>query len=125
MITTTILPRAAALAGVAAAFMLAMSQASAHAKLEGTTPKADSTVSSPQMIQVHFNEAIEVKLSSLKLIASDGTDVAIMSMNDAKDPSTLSIMPNMTLKPGVYTAAWSVVSDDGHKETGTFKFTVK
>ena len=125
MITTTILPRAAALAGVAATLMLAMSQANAHAKLESTTPKADSSVSSPQMIQVHFNEAIEVKLSSLKLVARDGTEVSIMSMNDAKDPSTLSIMPNMTLKPGVYTAAWSIVSDDGHKETGSFKFTVK
>ena len=125
MITTTIRSRAAVVASVAAAFMLAMSQAGAHAKLESTTPKADATVSSPQMIQVHFNEAIEVKLSSLKLIASDGTDVPIMNMNDAKDPATLSIMPNMTLKPGVYTAAWSIGSDDGHKETGSFKFTVK
>ena len=125
MITTTIRSRAAVVASVAAALMLAMSQAGAHAKLESTTPKADATVSSPQMIQVHFNEAIEVKLSSLKLIASDGTDVPIMNMTDAKDPATLSIMPNMTLKPGVYTAAWSIVSDDGHKETGSFKFTVK
>jgi len=125
MITTTVLPRAAALVGIAATFMLAMSQAGAHAKLETTTPKADSTVSSPQMIQVHFNEAIEVKLSSLKLMASDGTAVPIMNMNDAKDPATLSIMPNMTLKPGVYTAAWSIFSDDGHKETGSFKFTVE
>jgi methionine-rich copper-binding protein CopC len=48
-----------------------------------------------------------------------------MGMNDAKDPSTLSIMPNAALKPGVYMVAWSIVSDDGHKETGTFKFTVK
>jgi methionine-rich copper-binding protein CopC len=125
MITTTILPRATALTGVAATLLLAMSQAVAHAKLESTTPKADSTVSSPQMIQVHFDEAIEVKLSSLKLTASDGTDIPIMNMNDAKDPATLSIMPNMKLKPGVYTAAWSIVSDDGHKETGSFKFTVK
>ena len=125
MITTTVLPRAAALVGIAATLMLTLSHVSAHAKLETTTPKADSTVSSPQMIQVHFNEAIEVKLSSLKLLASDGTDIPIMTMNDAKDPATLSIMPNMTLKPGVYTAAWSIVSDDGHKETGSFKFTVK
>jgi copper resistance protein C len=125
MITTTILPRAAALAGVAATFMFAMSLANAHAELKSTTPKADSTVSSPKMIQVHFDEAIEVKLSSLKLTANDGTPVPVMGMNDAKDPSTLSIMPNMTLKPGVYAAAWSIVSDDGHKETGSFKFTVK
>ena len=125
MITKTILSRTAVLASVAAALMFAASQASAHAELKSTTPKADSTVSSPQLIQVHFDEAIEVKLSSLTLTASDGTAISIMGMNDAKDPSTLSIMPNAKLKPGVYTAAWSIVSDDGHKETGTFKFTVK
>ena len=105
--------------------LLAASQANAHAKLESTTPKAGSTVSSPKMIQVHFNEAIEVKLSRLKVTMSDGAAVSVMAMNNAKDPSTLSIMPNTTLKPGVYTAAWSIVSDDGHKKKGTFKFTVK
>ena len=125
MTTMTALFRAAMFISTAAVFALAASQADAHAKLISTTPKADSTVSSPQMIQVHFNEAIEVKLSSMKLTASDGTEIAIMSMNDAKDPSTLSIMPNAKLNPGVYTAAWSIVSDDGHKETGTFKFTVQ
>jgi methionine-rich copper-binding protein CopC len=117
--------RTAKPAGVAVAFMLVIFQANAHAKLESTTPKADSTVSSPQMIQVHFNEAIEVKLSSLRLVSSDGTEVSIMSMNEAKDPSTLSIMPNSKLKAGVYTASWSIVSDDGHKEAGSFKFTVQ
>lgn len=125
MATIRALFRTASFIGTAAFFALAVTRADAHAKLMSTTPKADSTVSSPQMIQVHFNEAIEVKLSSLKLTASDGTEIAIMSMNDAKDPSTLSIMPNATLKPGVYTAAWSIVSDDGHKETGAFKFTVQ
>ena len=125
MTTTTIVTRAGALVGIAASFLLAATQASGHAKLVSTTPKASSTVSSPQIIQVHFDEAIEVKLSSLKLTMSDGTAVSVMGMNDAKDPSTLSIMPNATLKAGVYTAAWSIVSDDGHKESGTFKFTVK
>ena len=123
---TTIHPtRVAALASVVATLMVAMSQAHAQAKLESTVPKADSTVGSPQMIQVHFNKAIEVKLSTLKVITNDGTDIAIMNMNAAKDPSTLSVMPNMPLKPGVYTAAWSAVSDAGHKDTGSFKFTVK
>lgn len=116
---------AAAVASGAACLLLAASQANAHAKLISVVPAADSTVAAPQMIQVHFDEAIEVKLSHLKLTMSDGTAIAVMSMNDAKDPSTLSIMPNSPLKPGAYTAAWSIVSDDGHKETGIFKFTVK
>lgn len=125
MITTKILRRTAVLAGVACSFLFAGSQASAHAKLESTTPAADSTVGSPQTIQVHFSEAIETKLSSLKLTTSDGAAVPVMSMNDAKDPATLSIMPNATLKPGAYKVAWSAVSADGHKTQGTFGFTVQ
>jgi copper resistance protein C len=110
---------------IAAGLLLASAQVNAHAKLVSVVPAADSTVASPKLIQVHFDEAIEVKLSKLKLTTSDGVAVSIMSMNEAKDPSTLSIMPNATLKPGVYTASWSIVSDDGHKEKGSFKFTVK
>ena len=125
MITTKTLRRAAALAGIAATWLVAASQASAQAKLESTSPKAESTVSSPEMIMVHFSEGIKTKLSSLKLTMGDGTAVSVMSMNDTKDPATLSIMPNTTLKAGIYKVTWSVVSDDGHKTQGTFSFTVK
>ena len=30
-----------------------------------------------------------------------------------------------TLSPGIYTVAWSVLSVDGHKTSGSFTFTVK
>ncbi len=125
MVTHTVITRAAAVIAVAIVSVSLALQANAHAKLESTTPKAKATVSSPQLIQVHFNEAIEAKLSSLKLLGSDGKMISIMSMNDAKDPTTLSIMPNATLAPGVYKAIWNIVSDDGHKATGSFSFTVK
>jgi methionine-rich copper-binding protein CopC len=103
MITTKTLRRAAALAGVAATLLVAASQASAQAKLE----------------------SIKTMLSSLKLTMGDGTAVSVMSMNDTKDPATLSIMPNTTLKAGIYKVTWSVVSDDGHRTQGTFSFTVQ
>ncbi|MGO8857946.1 MAG: copper homeostasis periplasmic binding protein CopC [Steroidobacteraceae bacterium] len=125
MITTKTLRRAAALAGITATLLVAASQASAQAKLESTTPKAESTVNSPNMIVVHFSESIKTKLSSLKLTMGDGTAVSVMSMNDTKDPATLSIMPNTTLKAGIYKVTWSVVSDDGHKTQGSFSFTVQ
>jgi len=99
--------------------------ADAHAKLVGVVPEADSTVASPQLIQAHFNEAVEAKLSRITLSTNDGAAVAIMNMNDAKDRSTLSIMPMRPLKPGVYIVTWSAATADGHKTEGTFKFTVK
>jgi copper resistance protein C len=119
------LSRVGALASIAISFVVGASLASAHAKLTSTTPVADSTVSSPKSIQVHFNEAVEVKMSSLKLATADGTTVAAMAMNDAKDPATLSIMPNMPLKAGTYKVTWSAVTDDGHKVQGSFNFTVQ
>jgi copper resistance protein C len=112
-------------AGTVAWMVLASSQACAHAKLLSVVPAADSTVAPPNVIQVHFNEAVETKLSKIKVTASDGAVVAAVNVNQATDPSTLSIMPSRPLKAGVYTVSWSVVTDDGHKESGSFKFTVK
>ncbi len=117
--------RATALTGLALSLGSVASLAQAHAKVESTLPAADSSVSSPKLIQVHFNEAVETKMSSIKLAASDGTAVSIMSMNEAKDPATLSSMPNAPLKAGLYRVTWSAVSDDGHKTQGTFSFTVQ
>jgi hypothetical protein len=125
MFKSRALQRGRSIGALGASLLLVAGLAGAHAKLTSTTPKADSTVSSPQMIQVHFSEAIEMKLSSLKLAGSDGAAISIMAMNDAKDPTTLSIMPNASLKPGVYTVTWNIVSDDGHKGQGTFSFKVK
>jgi copper resistance protein C len=119
------LSRVGALASIAISFIVGTTVAGAHAKLASTTPLADSTVSSPKLIQVHFNEAVEVKMSSLKLATADGTAVVAMAMNDAKDPATLSIMPNMPLKAGTYKVTWSAVTDDGHKVQGSFSFTVR
>ncbi|MDP9082193.1 MAG: copper homeostasis periplasmic binding protein CopC [Pseudomonadota bacterium] len=107
------------------AMVLSAFEAQAHAKLESTIPAAESSVSSPKLIQVHFNEAVEAKVSSVKLAMSDGMAVPVMLMNDAKDPTTLSIMPNAPLKAGVYKVTWSAVTDDGHKTQGTFTFTVQ
>jgi methionine-rich copper-binding protein CopC len=118
------LSRVWALTSIAISLVFGASLASAHAKLTSTTPLADSTVSSPKLIQVHFNEAVEVKMSTLKLTTSDGTAIAAMAMNDAKDPATLSIMP-VPLKAGLYKVTWSAVTDDGHKVQGSFSFTVQ
>jgi methionine-rich copper-binding protein CopC len=119
------LSRVGVLASIAMAFIVAAPPAGAHAKLVSTTPTADSTVSSPNMIEVHFSEAVEFKMSTLKLATAAGAAVSVMSMTDPKDPTTVSIMPNAPLKAGVYKATWSAVTGDGHKVEGTFNFTVK
>ncbi len=117
-------PRLLLLASIAALSTLTTTMVFAHAKLTSSTPAADSTISVARTIELHFDEGVETKMSSVKLMAADGTVIAAMSMKDAKDPAMLSIMPNSPLKAGRYTVKWSAVTDDGHKTQGTFSFTV-
>lgn len=123
--TVRIPHRAAVWVGSAASCLLAASQAVAHAKLEAETPAADSTVDAPKVIQLHFSEAVEASLSRLKLAAGGDIAIAAVPMNDAEDPTTLSIRPIAALKPGIYTVTWSVVAEDGHRTRGTYSFTVR
>ncbi len=118
-------PRLPLRAGLAVLATFTASMAFAHAKLTSSTPAADSTINAPKSIELHFDEGVEAKMSSVKLTAADGTAIATMSMNDAKDPAVLSVMPNSPLKAGRYTVKWSAVTDDGHKTQGTFSFTVQ
>lgn len=125
MSTVRIPHRTSVWVGSAASCLLAASQAVAHAKLEAETPAADSTVAAPKVIQLHFSEAVEASLSRLKLAAGGDIAIAVVPMNDAEDPTTLSIRPIAALKPGIYTVTWSVVADDGHRTRGTYSFTVR
>jgi methionine-rich copper-binding protein CopC len=125
-VSTVRIPHHAAVwVGSAASCLLAVSQAVAHAKLEAAMPAADSTVDAPKVIELHFSEAVEASLSRLKLAAGGDIAIAVVPMNDAEDPTTLSIRPIAALKPGIYTVTWSVVADDGHRTRGTYSFTVR
>ena len=115
------------LAALALAAILALgaAQAQAHAKLASATPAPDSSVASPKTIVLQFSEEIAKNLSNIKLTDAAGNAVATMQM-PAPDAKSLSIMPNATLPSGKYTVSWTAVStDDGHKMTGTYHFTVK
>jgi methionine-rich copper-binding protein CopC len=104
---------------------LAAVQVQAHANLVSADPAPNSTVAAPKLIELHFSEEIAKKLSNFKLIDTGGKAVAYMAM-DAKDAKSLAGMPNGALAAGPYTVTWIAVStDDGHKMTGSYSFTVK
>lgn len=117
--------RAGLLAVALAVMTLGAIQAQAHAKLVSANPAPDSSVSPPKNILLSFSEDIAKNLSSVKLTDGGGHAIAMMQM-PASDAKSLSFMPNSTLGPGRYTVSWTAVStDDGHKMTGTYHFTVK
>jgi methionine-rich copper-binding protein CopC len=106
-------------------FLLGAGEAQAHARLVSAEPAPNTTVAAPMLIQLHFSEEIARKFSRIKLTHTGGAAIVLMTM-DATDAKSLSLMPNAALAPGPYTITWiAVATDDGHKTTGTFSFTVK
>lgn len=98
-------------------------QAVAHGLLVQTAPVADSHVATPPTeISLRFNEKIELRFSGIELLGPDGEkivtgDIAVHD-NDMVAPVSGS------LAPGVYQVDWHVLSADGHKVEGSFKFEV-
>jgi copper resistance protein C len=105
--------------------LLGISAAQAHAKLVSTEPAAQSTAAAPTKIQLHFSEELAKKFSIFKLADASGAVVSLMPA-EGSDTKSLAAIPTNTLLPGLYTVSWTAVaSDDGHKSSGTFVFTVK
>jgi len=114
----TILPVASA------CVLFAAPQAFAHANLVSSDPAKDATIVSPKQITLHFSEALEMKVSGLKLTDTDGKPVAIKSVQ-APDAKSLAAVPVKALTPGLYTITWTSMGDDAHKMSGTVSFSVQ
>lgn len=107
------------------ALLLSASVAQAHAKLVSTEPAAQSTAAAPAKIQLHFSEELAKKFSTFKLADATGASIALIAA-DGSDAKSLAATPTSALTPGIYTVTWTAVaSDDGHKSTGSFVFSVK
>jgi len=114
----------AAFLTLSASLLLGMGQAQAHAQLVRAVPAANGSVAAPATVTLHFNEALEAKVSSFKLTDVDGKAVAVMSAS-APDTKSLAATPAAPLAPGLYTVSWTAVGDDGHPMKGAYSFTVK
>jgi methionine-rich copper-binding protein CopC len=115
--------RIAALASVLALGGAAI--ASAHTEVTSTTPASGATVKSTlARVTVTFNG--EVERGTLRVTGPAGR-VASLS-NGGRDPrntSRLLVGLKRSLKPGAYTASWSVVAADGHRQKGSFHFKLR
>lgn len=100
-------------------------QAFAHAHLTESVPADKATVAtSPDELDLHFSEGLDVKFSGVKII---GPDKALVKTGDAMltdEGQTLTVPFPEKLAPGAYKVQWHVLSTDGHKSTGAYDFTV-
>lgn len=99
--------------------------ASAHTEVKATSPAGGATAKTTlSRVTVTFTGS----LASGKLrVTGPGGKVASLSGGgrDPRNPSRLLVGLRGSLKPGSYTASWSVVAADGHKQKGAFRFRLK
>jgi methionine-rich copper-binding protein CopC len=99
--------------------------ASAHTEVKSTSPaNGASAKTTLTRVTVTFTGA----LASGKLrVSGPGGKLASLS-NGGRDPrntSRLLVGLRGSLKPGSYTASWSVVAADGHRQKGSFRFKLR
>lgn len=99
----------------------------AHAHLKHQYPAADAAVTAaPQALTLNFSEGIEPKFSGVSITGDKQQIVKIGAVKRAEKDNTQLIVPiEQPLTPGSYTVDWHVVSVDGHKTKGSYRFSVK
>lgn len=111
----------AALAALGAALAVAV-PALAHAPVVGRTPAPNSKVSKVTSVKVTFGESVVTGLISL---TKGGTTVT--AKTSGLKPGNKAILQETFAKPlakGVYQVSWRALADDGHRESGSWRFTV-
>lgn len=98
----------------------------AHATPIRYVPSASSVLpEAPSEIEIHFSERVEPRVSSIIVLAPDGSRADLSNSN--VDPADRRIY-RVGLKDagvGTYTVSWEVISaDDGHFAKGAYVFSV-
>jgi methionine-rich copper-binding protein CopC len=98
----------------------------AHAFPERADPRVGSVVQgSPDIVRIWFDGELEPAFSQVTVMDGSGQRV---DRGDARvDPNGRRLLQVSvpTLPPGTYSVHWAVLSIDGHRTTGDFRFTVK
>ncbi|WP_253377709.1 CopC domain-containing protein YobA [unidentified bacterial endosymbiont] len=98
----------------------------AHAHLKQQIPAADSQVTAPESLTLNFSEGIEPGFSGV--VVTDAQQQVVKTgavKRDEKDKAQLIVPLEQSLTSGTYQVKWHVVSVDGHKTKGSYRFSVK
>lgn len=111
----------------AAGLMAFSSLAAAHAHLQSSAPAAKAQVTtSPDALTLNFSEDIEAAFSGVTLLDSAQKPVETTKARvEADQKNRLIVGLSQPLKAGGYQVNWHVLSVDGHKTEGSYRFSVK
>jgi copper transport protein len=108
---------------VAMTALVAAGAASAHAILLQTSPANRAVLTrSPAAIRVTFDDAIRVGAGNAAVANTDGSSILAGPPRIAGHSLILTLHPH--LPRGDYSARWSIVAEDGHREQGVLAFAV-
>lgn len=112
---------------VFASALVVAPQVFAHAHLKAQTPAANAEIATaPSAITLNFSEGIEPKFSGLTVTDSQKQAVKTGPATRSDSDKTQMVVPlEQPLASGDYTVDWHVVSVDGHKTRGSYRFTLK
>lgn len=117
--------RATALAGLG--LLAASAPAFAHAHLKSAVPAIGGIVATPPAeLHLTFSEGLNLKFTGVTVTGpAKGAIATGEAALGAGGDTTLVVPIPDTLAAGSYTVAWHALSSDGHKTSGTYRFTVK
>jgi len=105
---------------------LAAGKAFGHAELMASVPQKNAVLkTAPTEVAIDFSEELNATLS--RIVVNDAKGQQVDKSDSHVDPSDAKHL-SVDLNPvgaGTYQVTWTSVSaDDGHKESGKFKFTI-
>ena len=107
------------------ALAAAPAPALAHAHLTGTTPAANSRLTTaPRQLVLTFSESPALAMSSLRLVGPDSVVIALGAVTHDAGVRTLSAGIVGPLAAGRYTVEWQTAGDDGHVQHGSYQFVI-
>ncbi|NBU37667.1 MAG: copper resistance protein CopC, partial [Actinobacteria bacterium] len=113
------------LATVGAVLFSSPTVASAHSVLLYSAPAASSVLpTSPERIELGFNESVDAKLSDIRLFDSDQREIGIGETVAGANNASVVTADIPELKDGTYVVVWRVTSADGHPVNGAFPFEI-
>ena len=104
----------------------------AHARLTGSTPAANATVSKVTTIGLTFSEKLIASTVKAELVMTgmpgmkDHPPMKIpVTSAMGKDGKSMTLQLKRALVPGTYQVQWSAAGADTHRMGSEFSFTVK
>ena len=108
-------------AGLAGLLAMLPSAVFAHSSLTASLPGNQTVVSSPERLELTFNEGVRMLRLTLVHGASHNIEFGFQPSTDVQNSHGYAL-PQLMM--GEHTVSWTVIGGDGHPVSGTFKFSV-